>query len=118
MARLFADEDFPLLTVRTLRTFGHDVITTREAGLAGRGTADADILQAATADGRAVLTQNRRHFVRLHMQHQRHAGIVICTADLNFERQARRIHSAISAHDSLAGMLIRVTRPGPADTSA
>jgi hypothetical protein len=42
MARLFADEDFPLLTVRTLRTFGHDVITTREAGLAGRGTADAD----------------------------------------------------------------------------
>lgn len=115
MAQLFADEDFPFETVRVLRTLGHDVLTTLEAGLAGVGTPDAEILKAAIATGRAVLTQNRRHFMRLHMEQSRHAGIVVCTTDLDFERQARRIHAAISALDSLDGQLIRVNRPGPAE---
>jgi Domain of unknown function (DUF5615) len=118
MAHLFADEDFPLETVRALRRLGHDVLTTREAGLAGIGTADPDILQAATATDRAVLTQNRRHFMRLHMHQPGHAGIVVCTADPDFERQAQRIHRAIAAHGVLAGLLIRVNRPSPAEDSA
>jgi predicted nuclease of predicted toxin-antitoxin system len=113
MARLFADENFSLRVVRELRRLGHDVVTTREAGLANRGADDADILQAATTDDRAVLTDNRRDFVRLHMQRPQHDGIVVCTYDPEVERLAHRIHGAISAYETLTGMLIRVARPGP-----
>ena len=31
-ARLYADEDFPLGAVQILRNWGHDVLTTQEAG--------------------------------------------------------------------------------------
>ena len=117
MAHLFADEDFPLETVRALRRLGHDVLTTRKAGLANQGTADPDVLDAASTADRAILTQNRRHFMRLHLHQPRHAGIVVCTADPDFERQAQRIHRAIAAHGVLAGLLIRVNRPGPAEDS-
>ena len=55
--------------------------------------------------------------VHLHTQQPGHAGIVVCTADPDFERQAQRIHDAIAVHVSLAGLLIRVTRPGPAETN-
>jgi hypothetical protein len=82
------------------------------------GTGDPEILRIAIAEGRAVLTRNRRHFMRLHMQQPNHAGIIVCTVDSNFERQAQRIHSAISMVNSLEGLLIRVNRPGPAETDA
>ncbi|MEZ2226858.1 MAG: DUF5615 family PIN-like protein [Microcoleus sp.] len=32
MVRLYADENFPLVIVELLRTFGHDVLTFQEAG--------------------------------------------------------------------------------------
>jgi hypothetical protein len=115
VARLFADEDFPLGTVEVLRSLGHDAVTTRDAGLANRGTSDPDILRAATAEGRAVLTYNRIDFMRLHRQQLGHAGIIVCTADTDFERQAQRIHTAISGLGELTGRFIRVTRPGPAE---
>lgn len=118
MARLFSDENFSLRVVRVLRTLNHDVRTTREAGLANRGIDDPEILESATADGRAVLTDNRRDFIRLHMRRPDHGGIVACTYDPDPERLARRIHRAISGHESLAGLLIRVTRPGPSEDSA
>jgi hypothetical protein len=51
--------------------------------------------------------------MRLHMTQPNHAGIIVCTDDQDFERQARRIHRVISQYDSLAGMLIRINRPGP-----
>ena len=44
MARLFADEDFPYPVVERLRRFGHDVLTTLEAGRANQGIADPDQL--------------------------------------------------------------------------
>ncbi|MFN8633580.1 MAG: DUF5615 family PIN-like protein [Chloroflexota bacterium] len=72
MARLFSDENFSLRVVRALRVLDHDVLTTREAGLANQGIDDPDILAAATVDGRAILTDNRRDFVRLHMQRPDH----------------------------------------------
>ena len=66
MAQLFADEDFPWPAVAVLRGLGHDVLTTREAGLASVKTPDAVILAEATRLGRAVLTMNRRHYIALH----------------------------------------------------
>lgn len=118
MTDLFADENFSLRMVRALRGLGHDVRTTPEAGLANQGIDDPDILDAATAEGRAVLTDNRRDFIRLHMQRPDHGGIVVCTYDPDPERLAQRIHTAIADLDSLDGLLIRVNRPGPGEAEA
>lgn len=111
MALLFADEDFPFPVVACLRDLGHDVRTTPEAGLAYRGIDDDIILAAAVAEGRAVLTMNRRDFIPMHWADQNHRGIVVCTRDDDVSALADRIHVAVSAHNSLAGQLIRINRP-------
>ena len=112
MARLYADENFPYPTVLELRRLGHDVITVQEAGKAGKKTEDEAVLAQAGTDGRAVLTHDRKDFVRLHDHEPVHGGIVVCTVDLDFQGLAARIHKAIHRNPQLAGRLIRVTRPG------
>lgn len=108
MARLLADEQFPLPVVRGLRALGHDVRTVQEAGLAG--SADPDVLAAATADGRAVLTHDR-DYIRLHRRSPGHAGIVFVSEDRDSAAVTARIHAAIAAIPDLAGRLVRVYRP-------
>ena len=66
MAAFYADENFPSPTVEALRRFGHDVLTTHEAGQANQRIRDVAVLEFATESGRAVLTLNRRDFVSLH----------------------------------------------------
>jgi hypothetical protein len=61
--------------------------------------------------GRALLTINRRHFVRLHERNPEHSGIIACSLDLDFGGQAKRISAALAAKESLAREL-RVNRPG------
>ncbi len=46
MARLYADENFPYPTVEALRRLGHDVLTAGEAGQAGLGIADEEVLSS------------------------------------------------------------------------
>lgn len=112
MGRLYADEDFPWGAVQVLRNAGHDVLTVAEAGRCG--TADPDVLVDATADGRAVLTHNHRHFKRLHARGQPHAGIISCKRDDNdLPGLAQRIHDAITAVPNLANQFIRIIRPHP-----
>ena len=111
MARFYADEQFPLPVVEFLRTFGHDFLTVQEAGNAGLGISDEEVLAFARSNHRALLKQNRRHFIRLHSLEPNHAGIIICTLDQNWERLATRINEAISAEETLTGKLIRVSRP-------
>lgn len=111
MARLYSNENFPLPVVEELRRLGHDVLTIQETGKAEQGFADEAILSSAGADNRAVLTINRKHFIRLHKASPEHKGIIVCTADLDFTRQASRIHEAIKSHDTLARKLLRVDRP-------
>ena len=65
MARLYANENFPLPVVEELRRLGHDVLTIHETRRAGQQVPDDEVLASATADGRAVLTLNRRHFITL-----------------------------------------------------
>jgi Domain of unknown function (DUF5615) len=109
MALLYADEDFPGPVVKLLGDLGHDVLTVQEAGR--RGGSDAQVLADATADGRAVLTHNHRHYKRLHVI-QAHAGIFSCTRDdQNLAALAQRIHDAISAGQNLANQFIRIIRP-------
>ena len=111
MARLYGDENFSGEVVELLRNLGHDVLTAREAGNAEQKIPDEEVLAFAVSSDRAVLTFNRRHFIRLHFRQPDHAGIIVCTEDLNKERLASRINDAISSVDSLRGQLIRVVRP-------
>lgn len=69
------------------------------------------MLAFAVTNERAVLTRNRRDFMRLHILQPDHAGIIVCTEDPEFERLATRINEAIAAEQTLQGKLIRVNRP-------
>lgn len=111
MADLYADEDFSLRVVEELRHLGHDVLTAQEAGEGGRRTPDESILASAVALGRAVLTHNRRHYMRLHLQGYRHLGIVVCTRDSDVPALAARIHEVLTNCPTLANQLLRVHRP-------
>jgi len=64
MARLYANENFPLRVVHHLRGLGHDAITIQETGKGGQSVPDESVLEYAVAEERAVLTINRRHFIR------------------------------------------------------
>jgi predicted nuclease of predicted toxin-antitoxin system len=111
MARLYADEHYPLGITKVLRQLGHDVLTVQDAGQAGRKIPDPDVLAFAIAQDRAVITQNRRDFIRLHRSDPAHSGIIVCTYDPDYEAIANRIDAAIAAKISLQGQLIRVVRP-------
>ena len=111
MARLYADENFPLQVVERLRWLGHEVLTVQDDGRAGQAITDPAVLARATEQGRALLTLNRRDFIRLHLNSSRHGGIIVCTFDANFEQQARRIDAVIGTRASLEGQLIRINRP-------
>jgi predicted nuclease of predicted toxin-antitoxin system len=111
VARFYADENFPLLVVEMLRQLGHDVLTTAEAGTAGRGIPDEEVLAFATGQNRILITLNRRHFVKLHQTQPRHSGIMTCTYDPDAAGQARRIHEVIAGSGHVGGKLIRVNRP-------
>ncbi len=111
MAFFYANENFPLAVVQELRRLGHDVLTTMEAGQAGEAIPDERVLMFARETRRAVITLNRRDFIRLHNTSSDHSGIVVCTADPDPFAQAARIHAAVTAQGSLAGVLLRVNRP-------
>ena len=110
MARLYANENFPLPVVDELRRLGHDVLTTRDTGRAEQAVPDEEVLEFAVSQRRAVITLNRKHFVQLHRRESDHSGIIVCTFDRDFIAQAQRIHDATSVSE-LAGKLIRVNRP-------
>jgi hypothetical protein len=108
---LYSNENFPLPVVEELRRLGHDVLTIQETGKAGQAVTDELVLEYAVADDRAVLTLNRRHFIRLHHERPVHDGIIVCTFDADALGQASRIHAAIEASGELRSRLIRVNRP-------
>ncbi len=112
MAHLYADEDFPGPAVRRLRELGHDVLTVREAGRADSQVPDHEVIQFAHSQGRAVLSLNRRDFVRLHSSGIEHSGIIVCTDDKDFIALAARVDQVLRDAVPLIGRLIRIVRPG------
>lgn len=111
MARLYANENFPFPVVEALRRLGHDVLTIQETGRANQELPDPEVLAFATTEQRAVLTLNRKDFIRLHHASAAHAGILVCTFDPEFEAQAQRIHATLQEHSVLTAQLLRVNRP-------
>jgi len=111
MARFYANENVPEPVVAELRRLGHDAVTMQQTGHAGRAVPDAEVLDFATANGRALVTLNRRHFVRLHSERPTHAGIIVCTFDPDFAALAGRIHEVTTSVAELTGQLVRINRP-------
>jgi predicted nuclease of predicted toxin-antitoxin system len=111
VASLYANENFPTQVVRILRQLGHDVLTSHEAGNANRAIPDEEVLAFATGQGRALLTINKRDFLRLHSLNPDHAGLVLCTQDADARVQAERIHQAVQSPGQLHGQAIRINRP-------
>lgn len=110
MAKLYADEQFPLAVVKLLRQMGHDVLTVQDANQAGLKIPDSDVLNFATENNRTVLTLNRKDFIKLHYLNENHGGIIVCKDDRNWQELAKRINYMISSVESLQGKLIRVNR--------
>jgi len=111
VALLYSNENFPKPVVEELRHLGHDVLTVLEAGKADQSIPDDQVLAFAMSQGRALLTLNRKHFIRPHQDQPNHNGIIVCTYDPDFIGQATRIHAALEPQQSLAGQLLRVYRP-------
>lgn len=111
MARFYTDEQFPFPVVEVLRTLGHDVLTVQEAGNAGQGIPDEEVLAFAISQERSDLTINKDDFIRLHRRNSHHFGIIVCTNNRNWEQFASRIDAAVTAEETLRFKLIRVMRP-------
>jgi hypothetical protein len=111
VARLYADENFPLPVVEALRHLGHDVLTMQDSGRSGQAMSDEEVIEFAQAEQRTLITLNRRHFVRLHGEFPEHSGIIVCSFDPDFIALAQRIHACSAAQPSLARQLVRINRP-------
>ncbi|MDX2270551.1 MAG: DUF5615 family PIN-like protein [Cyanobacteriota bacterium] len=86
---MYSNENFPIPVVEGLRSLEHDVVTIQERGRASEAVADPEVLKLAISGDRAVLTLNRRDFIRLHNQDSRHAGALL-SAPLIPTSQGRR----------------------------
>ena len=113
MARLYANENFPVDVVRELRALGHDVLTTHDVGRSNQGIEDDAVLRYAIDNDRCVITINRRDFIRLHRAIPNHAGIIVCTENRDYAGFARCIDLEISRVPTLANRLLRVVRGDP-----
>ncbi len=108
MARLYANENFPVDVVRELRGLGHDVLTTHDVGRSNQGIEDDAVLRYAIDTDRCLITLNRRDFMRLHRAVPIHCGIIVCTENRDYADLARRIDGEISRVPALANQLLRV----------
>jgi hypothetical protein len=113
VARFYSNENIALQVVAELRRLGHDVLTSMDAGNANAAVPDSDVFAVAVAEGRILLSNNRRHFLHLHLHRtEDHAGIVLCTFDPDFVGQARRIDEAVANASDMRNRVVRVNRPG------
>ena len=111
MGKLYVNENFPLPTVKLLRDFGHDVLTSADAGNANQRIPDEDVLQFAISENRILVTLNRRDFIQIHKTIPIHSGIIICTEDVDFISFANRIHALLETNKGLfENQLLRVYR--------
>jgi Domain of unknown function (DUF5615) len=59
IASLYSNENLSIDLVEKIREFGHDVLTSYQAGQANQGIPDDDVLAYATTNQRSVVTFNR-----------------------------------------------------------
>ena len=116
MVRLYANENFPVETVHILKVLGYDVLTTHDMGKSNLKIPDEEVLAYAVSEKRAVITVNRKDFIRLHRFNQVHFGIIVCTKKDDFENFAECIHNVLLQHgEEVCNQLIRVYRENLVD---
>lgn len=111
MADLYTNENFPFAAVEELRRLGHDVKTTRDQGKAGKAIPDPEVLCYSNKLKRALVTLNRKDFIKLHRQGDDHCGVICCHVDTDTTALASRIHDALSSFNG-SRTLIRVNKAG------
>lgn len=74
MARFYSNENFAIDFVLILRSLGHEVLTSYEAGQANQRIPDNEVLVFATEERRIVITFNRDDFVSLHRSGMTHGA--------------------------------------------
>ena len=103
--RLLLDEQHDPTIAKVLRSEGHDVIAVAERPELP-GISDRDLLGAAIAERRALLTENVRDFAVIHQQRlaegQSHYGIVLTDAR-RFPRQKAARRALLAAIRLLLG---------------
>lgn len=112
MARLYSNENVALRLVTALRSRGHDVLTSLDAGNANLGIPDSEVLAYAHEHRRVVLTGNRLDFHRLHLKGSDHSGIVTFTDDADLEAMAERVDLALQDPLSTGRFCARATKGG------
>jgi predicted nuclease of predicted toxin-antitoxin system len=112
VARFYTNENIALAMADELRRMGNDVLTSREAGRANAAVPDAEVLRFAASENRVLVTHNRRDFLKLHQSRScEHAGIVLCTFDIDSIALARRVQASIDASGEMSNQVVRVNRP-------
>lgn len=91
--KLLLDVQHSRLAATQLRTAGHDVIAAADDALLAT-LADEELLRVASADGRAIVTENARDFDRIvrawAAAGEHHAGVIFTSP--------RRFHRGSSAY--------------------
>jgi hypothetical protein len=102
--KLLLDEMYAGKLAQALRDHGIDAVTVAELGLAGRS--DADVFEAATDAGYALLTENVSDFARLSSEHiaagGHHSGMLIALSS-RFSRRPAGYGAIAAAVTALAG---------------
>jgi predicted nuclease of predicted toxin-antitoxin system len=103
--RFLADENVSRLVIERLRAIGVDVISIGETR---SGAADKDILEAATAEGRILITEDRDFGELVIRQRLDVRGMILLELDrLSNAGEADAAAEFISAHaDKLLGNLV------------
>lgn len=85
---IFTDEMVSSRLAMALRQRGYDIVSCHEVGRANLRIADQDQLAYATAQGRAILTQNATHFYALDsawkIAGRTNAGILVYSPNIRF----------------------------------
>lgn len=88
----------------------HDVLTIQETGQSNQAFTDEAVLKFAISRKRAVITLNRKHFIRLHRRSSQHSGIIVCSFNPDFNNLALQIHNIISNEINIDGKLLQINR--------
>jgi predicted nuclease of predicted toxin-antitoxin system len=101
--KLLLDEMYSPVLADALLKAEIDAVTVNELGMAGRS--DLDVLTAAAAHGRAVLTENVADFARISAEQlsagNRHPGILIALSS-RFSRRPAGVPALVEAIQAIA----------------
>ena len=100
--RLLADENFPGLVVRTLRSRGHDLVWIREES---PGIGDSEVLSMATGQERILITFDKEDFGELVFRDKQKApfGVILFRVPQDAPDRVQTIVQALESRTDWAG---------------